>query len=262
MLLLCQTVTVYASGNLEFDITSSGKGIPGETVSFAVSANKAGITDGKATITYDASKITYEQAKLVYTSEDDALEFVVNSNEKGKLIIVWATIDPMKEPGHVFTMEFTVAADAQVGEEASVALNVAYVNDETGNNIIMSENGGQDSITITIGQESSTVETTVEETEEVTEKETETVDKTIEETTEEETAKEESSSIQQEESSLEKESGSEPEESSHSSNSTEDTGGPETGDTTAILFPSIIMVVSVVLTYCVMRLHRKKGEEV
>ena len=152
MLMLRFTGTSFASGaSLAFNITGDDSVKQGETISIKVNANEPGLTDGKAIITYDESKLTYQGGKLAYSTEENKLKFVVNSDESGKLIVVWATVDPMEASGTVFTLDFMALKTVENGQSTELDLIVEYANDSKGNSVDMATNGNKDSMTIAIG---------------------------------------------------------------------------------------------------------------
>lgn len=152
ILMLGVTLTALASGGtLAFDISGPDLVKQGEIINLKVNANEAGLTDGKATITYDESKLTYQGSKLAYSTEENQLEFVVNSEESGKLVVVWATVNPLEASGTVFTLDFSSSKSAEYGQATEVKFEVEYANDSEGNSIAMATDKDKDSINIQIG---------------------------------------------------------------------------------------------------------------
>lgn len=153
VVLLCQSLFVAAAGKgITLQLTAADYVNPGEHVLVSVEASGAGITDGKATITYDESILTYQGSELNYATEENKLEFIVNASEEGKVVIVWATFDAMAAEGTVFTLDFLVREDANIGSSTSIDLAEAYANDETGSNIYVGEDGSKPTKKITIGE--------------------------------------------------------------------------------------------------------------
>lgn len=153
------TSTVLAAPKgISFDIKSNDLIKEGQPFTIDVAINQKGITDGKIIITYDDSKIKYKGGELKYSDEKNKLQFTVNSNESGKLIVVWASIKPMKTSGTIFTLDFIANESLDNVDSIQFGLDVKYANDDKGNNIAEGVAGNTDNITIGVENKNPNIE--------------------------------------------------------------------------------------------------------
>lgn len=139
---------VLAAGELEFQLSAPSEINPGEQFALNVSVNVSGITDGKVNIFYDNSTLEFQSGNLLYSSSQQS-QFVINSNEPGKLVIVWATIDEMQRPGDLFSLTFRAKESLQ-GNSVGIRLHADYTNNAQGQSLNMGVQGSQDQVNIGI----------------------------------------------------------------------------------------------------------------
>ena len=144
------SVASFAANQMDFTLGSVETAKQGETVNVAVGVDTAGLTDGKAIVTYDNSKMTYQGGKLAYCSDAEKSEFVVNALGNGKLVIAWATVDPVEKAGDIISLDFKVNDSAANNDIAKVSLEGKYANDKEGEAIPIKLDGHK-SINIKIG---------------------------------------------------------------------------------------------------------------
>lgn len=132
LLIASPSMLSYAAEQLDFTINSVESAKQGDTVNVAVGVDMAGLTDGKAIVTYDSSKMTYQGGKLAYCSDEGKLEFEVNALENGKLVIAWATVDPVERAGEIISLDFKVNDSVANNDIAKVSLEGKYANDKSG----------------------------------------------------------------------------------------------------------------------------------
>lgn len=150
LLIASPSMLSYAAEQLDFTINSVESAKQGDTVNVAVGVDMAGLTDGKAIVTYDSSKMTYQGGKLAYCSDEGKLEFAVNALENGKLVIAWATVDPVEKAGEIISLDFKVNDSVANNDIAKVSLEGKYANDKSGGAIPIKTDSSK-AISIKIG---------------------------------------------------------------------------------------------------------------
>lgn len=153
LLIVSPGMNSFASEQMGFALDSVEKAKQGDTVNVAVKVDTAGLTDGKAIVTYDAGKMTYKGGKLAYCDNGEKSEFAVNALENGKLVIAWATVEPLEKAGNIISLDFKVNDSVANNETAEVGLEGKYANDKSGEAIPIKADSKK-SILIKIGSSS------------------------------------------------------------------------------------------------------------
>lgn len=150
LLIVSPSMNSFAAEQMGFSLDSVEEAKQGDTVNVSIKVDAAGLTDGKAIVTYDSDKMAYEGGKLAYCDNNEKSEFAVNSQENGKLIIAWATVEPLEKAGNIISLDFKVNDSVPNNEATEVNLEVKYANDKSGKSIPIKADS-KNSILIKIG---------------------------------------------------------------------------------------------------------------